>query len=198
MEAKSVHPDSYCMLVLNTVAHKFLPLLHLFCAWHWSSMSPTMSVYLSNHTKWPPITCPIDLSWWWKLVDKTFIPPHYCSTFISSKMKAAVRAALLTWDKSAGAAVGRVNIGVWSGWMMAARGQSRLYRVMHRWGQMVANGWNILRCHRMLFSPSPPLFHHSRHNFMWRVCCWSIYGCADTNFFDSFDSIFVGATFSIR
>lgn len=99
--ANSVNRDSYCMLLSNMMAHKFLPLPGLFCAWHWSSMSATMSVYLSNPTKWPPITCPIDLSWWWKLVDKTFIPPHYCSTFISSKIKASVNTVPLTWDKSA-------------------------------------------------------------------------------------------------
>lgn len=44
-------------------------------------MSPSMSVYHHNRTKWPPITRPINSRWWRKLVDKTFIPPHYCGTF---------------------------------------------------------------------------------------------------------------------
>ena len=56
---------------------------------------------------------------------------------------------------------GCVNIGlgvcVWSGWMMTATGQCRFYRVMHRWGQMVANGWNKLQCQWVYFSPSCPL-----------------------------------------
>lgn len=63
-------------------------------------------------------------------------------------------------------AAGCVNIGVclvcvrvcvWSGWMMTATGQCRFYRVMHRWGQMVANGWNKLQCQWVYFSPSHPL-----------------------------------------
>lgn len=97
---KFLSGDSYCMLSENMMDHKFLLSLCLLCAWHWSPMSSTLSVYLSNHTKWPPITCPIDLNWWWKLLDKTFIPPHYCSSFISSQMKATIKTLTLSRDKS--------------------------------------------------------------------------------------------------
>lgn len=83
--AESIGRDIYCILSVNMTAHQFHPVRRLFCAWHWFPMSASMSVYLRNRTKWPPITRPIDLRWWWKPVDKTSLPTHYAGAFVSSE-----------------------------------------------------------------------------------------------------------------
>lgn len=83
--AESIGRDIYCILPINMTAHQFHPVRRLFCAWHWFPMSASMSVYLRNRAKWPPITRPIDLRWWWKPVDKTSLPTHYAGAFVSSE-----------------------------------------------------------------------------------------------------------------
>lgn len=46
-------------------AHQFHHVRCSLGARHWFPMSASMSVYPRNRTKWPPITRPIDLRWWW-------------------------------------------------------------------------------------------------------------------------------------
>lgn len=108
-------------------------------------MSTTMAVYLCNHTKWPPITCSINLSCWWEPVDKTFIPTETVNgTFISSKMIALSKQCHwceINWIITAGC----VHIAAWWGWMMTSGGQNWSYRVMHRWlqlGALAGDSWS--------------------------------------------------------
>lgn len=123
------------------MAYNFQPLPRLFCVWHWSSMSVTMSVYLSNHTKWPPITCPIDLSWRWSLVDNSF---YHITVVLSSARKWKGPSELCSWcEINQPIAVGCLNITVRSGRMMTVKGHHRTYRVMYSWEHMVINSWNI-------------------------------------------------------
>lgn len=129
------------VLLVNIIAYNFQPLPRLFCVWHWSSMSVTMSVYLSNHTKWPPITCPIDLSWRWSLVDNSF---YHITVVLSSARKWKGPSELCGWcEINQPIAVGCLNITVRSGRMMTVKGHHRTYRVMYSWEHMVINSWNI-------------------------------------------------------
>lgn len=93
--AESIGRDIYCILSVNMTAHQFHPVRRLFCAWHWFPMSASMSVYLRNRTKWPPITRPIDLRWWWKPVDKKIPSNTLRRSFCQlGKIKAPVQTVL--------------------------------------------------------------------------------------------------------
>lgn len=159
------------------MSHKFQPLSRLFCAWHWSSMSASMSVYLRNCTKWPPITCPIGLRWWWKLVDKTFIPPHYCGTFISSKNESV--------HPNSAADVGKISPSLLDVWIsvcvQAERCQREVSANYTRWCIRGDRRWQIVEIQYItltvdvLFSFtsfSSLFFSFILHNFVLNVYRW--------------------------
>lgn len=141
------------------MAYNFHPLPRLLCAWHWSSTSVTMSVYLSNHTKWPPITCPIDLSRRWSLVDNSF---YHITAVLSSAGKWKGPSEQCSWcEINQPIAVGCMNITVWSGWMMTVSGHHGT------WGWCIAgNRWRQMEYITVLFNISRCTFHLSCQHSM--------------------------------
>lgn len=74
-------------------AHQFHRVCCSVGARHWFPLSASMSVYPRNRTKWTPITRPIDLRWWRRLLDKASLFQRVAALlFLSSggKMKVSI------------------------------------------------------------------------------------------------------------
>lgn len=132
----------YCMSSVNMMGHKFLPLscacfacdvylpclhqcLFILAITQSGQQLHAPSIWVDGGRQWPKHSS------------------HHITVALSPDRKWKRPSKQCRWQEiNQPVAVGCVNISVWSGWMMTARGQCRSHRVMHTvdgdsWWQIV-------------------------------------------------------------